>query len=517
MRFKLSIAGFLSTPKRRILWSCLLTLGACAFVWLQAKTTMCVAPWLDEVAQVDAGVNLYLGNGWTNTAWSSLSERTFWAGNNPLYPFLVYLWVSALGFSAVTVRCLNFLLALAITYLVVDATRRANLLHSPWSRMLLASLLLCNATMTFVYRSGRADLVSLLVVTILFRLYLFVQQPARRWWLLCLCGMLLLPSGLQTIPYAALLLCLDYYVRRRLRIQDIAAVGLGTALGGLVLAAIFLSRHALYDYCAQTFASGYNIFGCLLQVIVIRDQKSIDRLTPVLLNLMPWNVLATIVKDHSLAPLVALFPFLAIWPRPNGASRLRAIARAGLVATLLVPLGMLAAGRYPFYYAWMGAVPATIVFVIALEASWAERKIHFWLVGSLAAVVSLCLGMPSIVWRQVIEADPGTYRAVEAMVRQETKKANTLFGSPPVYYAAKQAKVHFLCTSYSGGRGYPRMTDDERGQISVLILVPEEVQEAFDKVGGSWTQTGSYHTAYGQFLVFGRNSKAVVSGEAPGT
>jgi len=47
----------------------LIALLAAAFLWVNLATSLSVAPWVDEVQQVDAGINLHLGKGWVSTAW----------------------------------------------------------------------------------------------------------------------------------------------------------------------------------------------------------------------------------------------------------------------------------------------------------------------------------------------------------------------------------------------------------------------------------------------------------------
>src|SRR5438045_50028 len=47
----------------------------------------------DEVLLSDAGVNLYMGHGFTSTAWPGQSKSEFWAGNLPLYSACLSVWL----------------------------------------------------------------------------------------------------------------------------------------------------------------------------------------------------------------------------------------------------------------------------------------------------------------------------------------------------------------------------------------------------------------------------------------
>ena len=53
--------------------------------------------WMDEVAYSDPGVKLYLGNGFRSTAWATQLAGWFWAGNVPLHPFLLAIWLKRFG------------------------------------------------------------------------------------------------------------------------------------------------------------------------------------------------------------------------------------------------------------------------------------------------------------------------------------------------------------------------------------------------------------------------------------
>ena len=482
-------------------------LAVTAFLWLNLNTAMSVAPWSDEAMQVDAGVNLYLGNGWVSTAWPSQSVSEFWAANNPLYTLLVYVWIRIFGFSPVVVRSLNYLLVLGLAWLVADTAKRSGMIASRWARILLGMLVVCDAAVTYVYRNGRADFVPMLVAALLFRIYTCVPDPRRRRGLLFLASTLMLASGLHIIPYIVLLLCVDYLVSRKLRIPDLAAIGLGCAAGGLALAAFFLARHSLRAYIVQTFASGYNILGSAAQAVLNHDRVTVSRFLVQVKALSPFHVLLVIGQDFSLLPPLLCLLCLAIllWRAPahriGDDSRLRVAARAGLIAAVLIPYGMLAAGRYAFYYAGMGAIPVLIAFTVVLEQFWLARQQAWIKAGVLAALLSIALGMPATVWRDVRKTPPQSYRLVEQFVRSETMPGDEIYGDPVLYYAAKTARIPFFTTSYGGGHGYSRIADEERSRMSVVIVRPDQLDAVFEKLGPGWIPQPPHSLPYGFSLV----------------
>ena len=487
-------------PKATIYF--LLALVAGSFVLLNLRTAMYFPPWIDEVMQVDAAVNLHLGNGWISTAWPQQSQNEFWAANNPLYTLFVYCWISIWGFSPVVVRSLNYILVLVIAWLIVDASRRSGLIQSLWARIVLAALLICNQAVTFVYRSGRADLVTMLIVALLFWTYTSVQDPAKRRKLLFLCAIPMLASGLHAIPYAALLLILDYVSFRKCRTSDIMAIVLGCLAGSVSLAMFFLWKHSLMAYINQTFASAYNIVGSALIAMVVRDNTAVSRFLGQLRALSPISVLQIIAHDASALPLICFLLYLfAVLTLKRKRSPASSIAMAGLIAAVLIPYGMLAAGRYPFYYAWMGATPVAIAFSVCLEKCWVGRQRFLLGAGLLAGIASIALGMPSEIWRQAVTAKSTQYFTADQILIREARAGVALYGDPVLYYAAKSQGIPFLTVTYATGRAYPRMTDAERSRISILIVRPEQITETFNKVGGDWTRQNIYQLDYGFSLV----------------
>ena len=481
---------------------------AFAFLWLNMSTAMSVAPWVDEVMQVDAGVNLYLGNGWVSTAWQSQSQYEFWAANNPLYTLIVYFWISIFGFTPVAARSLNYVLAVVVTWLIVDTSQRKGWVRSIWAQAMLAALIICDQAFTFVYRSGRADLVTMLVVALLFRTYTCVGDPIRRRVLLFSCAFLMPPSGLHSMPYVVLLLCLEYLFSRKLRVADLSVIGLGGTVGGLALTALFLWKHSLTAYVSQTFASGYNVFGAGLQAAIIGDHAAIARLFAQIKALSPENALQAVGADTSVLPLIIFLLSLLLLLWREGNSTARSVAIAGLVAAVLIPYGMLAAGRYAFYYAWMGAAPLAVAFSVSVEKLWiARQRLLVWF-GITAATVSIWLGMPSIVWREVQKVAPAEYSAIDRILRDEAQPGDVIYGDPVLYYAAKMVGIPFFSTSYAGGRAYPRMAENERSRISVLIVSPEQVSPSFEKLGSGWTQGRTYQLPYGSSLAVYRRTIA---------
>jgi hypothetical protein len=468
----------------------LLAAAVSLLIYIQSRTFMSVLPWTDEVMQIDAAVNLYLGKGWVSTAWQSQSQLEFWSANNPLYTAIMYVWISAFGFTPLIVRSLNVALAFIVTWVIVDTCRRARWIRSSGGVLLLAALLITDDALSFVYRSGRADLVTMLVVAILFRAFVLVESPQRRRLSLMLASMPLLACGLQSIPYVALLVLCDRITLRKATFADLGAIVGGFIVGASILLSIYLWKHTLVAYVSQTFASGYNIVGAALQAARFRDPNAVGRFLEVVEALLPWRVVHTIGQDRGMALLIAFLALMAVVAWRRGAADLARTACVGIVVALLIPYGMLASGRYAYYYAWMGAAPVMVAFVMTLEASNRPGRRDVYLVGIAVAVAASLVGMPLRVWRDVAARGPSQYSRVEQAYRTEAKPSDIVYADPLFYYAAKKAGNQFYSVTYAGGRGYRSMSAEECSGISIVMVSVTLADETRRKLGGSWRVEG---------------------------
>jgi hypothetical protein len=496
----------------KLFTSPLIGIAAGAFVWVNVKTAMLVAPWLDEVYYSDAGINLHLGKGWTTTACTSQSQLEFYASNNQIYALFVYWWASLVGIAPAALRSLNYVLVLVACWIIVDACRRMGAVKSFWAQLLLAAIIVCDQAVTFVYRMARPDLVTMSAVAILFWVYVCVQNPRRRRILLFVCALPLVASGIQAIPYIFFLFCFDYLVERKLhfksRLWDIAATVAGTVAGGALLMAMFALKHALTAFITLTFASGFNIVGSGLQVLILRDSAAVSRFMQIVGGLSPVSIVQNIARDRSLLPLIAfLLIVVAVYFRAKD-SRLKTLAIYGLIVTLLIPYGMSAAGRYQIYYSWMTAVPLAVLFAVTLDRCWSEKARLLTFCGIAAGIAAIVLGMPRMIWDEAHAVSPDAYSIAAQQFHREVRPGDTIYGDEIFYFFAQAEGIPFMSENYSGGRGYRVMRDDERAKVSVLILQPWEIPFAEDRVGGSWTKVDELQSPYGFPLIVMRRAGA---------
>lgn len=480
------------------------------FLGVNWTTAAYYPSWSDDVMQIDAGVNLALGRGWSSTAWMSQSRWQFWAANNPLFPLLLSGWIEVFGFSLHVVRAFGYALAIISTAVIVDATWRARWITSPWVGILLGLLVLCDFGLVIVYRSGRADVLAMLVVAMLVRAWLTLQDRESRRWQVFVISLFLIPSGLQTVPYVAILILCDAVLYCRFRTSDALAAFGGCAIGGAFSLALFASQGQAYAFLSQTVASGYNIFGAGLQAVVIGDTEAVARFVRMLHELLPGNVLKTIAMNPSLPALIlallAVWSFSLIYRRREIAM----ISLAGVFVAVSVVFGMLLAGRFAIYYSWMASIPAAIGVVTSLQKLIDGR----FRMGAAALVVVVALAIALGLPRQLVVEARGDKAhitsLVESIVAAEVSGNAVVYGDPALYYAVKGRGLDFYSVTYAGGRGYREMSKSERDSITLLIVYSGDEFAAMTKLGGKWALQRTYSVRTGpgnfrgDFLVFRR-------------
>ena len=136
--------------------------------------------WQDEVMFADPAVNLYLGHGFTTSAWFQPRDTVF-AGNSPLYSLCLYPWMGLFGFSVTAVRALNYVLILGVIVICWLALDRVGLVRDRAGRLVFALLVLCADGVTYSYRSGRYDCLGMLIVAGMFCAWACLEPDPGVW------------------------------------------------------------------------------------------------------------------------------------------------------------------------------------------------------------------------------------------------------------------------------------------------------------------------------------------------
>ena len=362
------------TPRRETL--CLTILLG---VWFAANlATLERAPtvWCDEVLFTDPALHWIQGKGLTSTAWPQPPERPALL-NGPLHTVLLCGWLRAwtlmgVGISPTVVRSFGSVLALVAAVWLWALARGCGLVSSPKLRLSGVAAFLCADSVSSAYRSGRYDLVGLLVVLAVVWSVGYRGRsagmpasapPAVRLPAVLTTALLaaLVPfAGLHLVPYCLLLAVGAVLGAGREWIGRVLPALIGMGVGGLALVGMHLGS------------------GTLPYFIAFTRQQSEAGIAAKLLAL-PVNA----VRDLSVVPLLAYLALCIVLHVgrggamfPAGSPRLRypltlgrhmPPALLGLAAGIAIPVCMTLAGRYTRYYGWMAFVPVLVVVLRSLE------------------------------------------------------------------------------------------------------------------------------------------------------
>jgi hypothetical protein len=463
-------------------------LVACAAIILfMAANFLCLSSfpviWQDEAMQVDPAVNLVSGLGWCSRAWFSQSAHEFWAANNPLYPALLSIWIKLFGTSLLAVRSFNLFQFSLVTALLLSLANRLGFLRKLPGMLLFITVLACSGLMSFIYRSGRADLTTMLVCSAVAWSYIYARTAAK-FVPLFLASLFVIASGIQALPYLAALALADWLIVRHFS-KGLVVSALGIATGGIALFVYMLAHRVLAAFVSNTFVSNYSLLGVISQFVVFHDKKAQTRLKDALATLSPSNVWQSMTADAVLvAALIALaiLAVIALWKRDF---RLQSPLGAGLLLALVIPVVMTAAGRYAVganYYYWMSVAPLALCAAAALESPRIPRP--------LAALCGACLvvgalfGLPRDMQLNLADKDARDYAKVVGYLHENISAGTTIYADSSVYYAAKTLGYNAYLTNYGGGRGYPKVL--EADTFSALVIPPSDLSKIKAKIGGDW-------------------------------
>jgi hypothetical protein len=431
----------------------------------------------DEILFTDPAANLYLGHGFTSSAWFAQTQDKFWAGYPPLYPFLLSLWMHCVGFTLAASRTLNYVLGTAAGFLLWFALFRLRWINLPIARITLVALFLTKLSHIFATHTGRPDGLAVLLAAAVLLTY-SIQRSLLRYSLLIFLGILFPLTGLQLIPYAALLggLLLLYY--RKTIAKEAIALAVGILLGALCLYGLYSANGVWLDF-----------------VNSIRNNPSFKVDHELLPRFAAKNWFAGGIYKDFLFQLLFLLMLGIMGDRLLKSNfQPRSRLSFGLAAGLVIPLGMMLSSCYPIYYSWMAFLPVAIVFCAELgSASQSKNRrdaagtvLDRFRVAIVAVMLSFCLvGYPLDLADLLLDWNALNYSRIESLVNRNVKNSDWVLCHEASYYAAKQKAAAVISTAY-----LRVISPQDAAKISVLIINPESDWKIISRLGGQWNLSG---------------------------
>jgi len=369
-----------------------------AFIIVNVFTLENLAPWIDEVMFIDTSYNAAVHDAWETTAWYRVAGQYPFPTYPPLYQMLCALWIWIMGFSLVTVRCLNLLITFALGGVALRFMMRHGVRLTSWTTALFTMLLWGTGEMAWMYRNGRPDMLCCLVFVFAVQAidnHLLAKSPTTRIMVVATSA-LLVCSGIQ----AAICLCalwlflfivMKGHSKETIRLLVLLLTGF---LLGLLLVAIFMLSHGrLLAFVSSIVQYSDTLRNMALMVLPWVGKVLDFSPAPYIQKLHELNVETSL--GERLAPITEYYTFLML-----SAVALLAYAFSYrtklwelfhekgflmLLFALCVPVFMYLAGRFAIYYRWMPYLPL-VISVINIAARHKSWRVVFSVVAVLLTV-----------------------------------------------------------------------------------------------------------------------------------
>jgi hypothetical protein len=438
--------------------------------------------WGDEAGYADPAINLALGNGLTSSMWAHGYWGKFWYSYPPFYQFLLAPWVAWSGVNLTFVRGFNDVLISGAAIALWHYTVRSGFFPSMAGRIIVVLLPLLGYGVSFSYRGARPDTLCILLAGLALNASL-LSRPRWRAAALVAVGALAAWTALQLVAFAVVLAVLVGVWWPRQAMTIFLPVGVGMGLGFIALFGLYVAEGSLYGFLASTFGSFHTITGQIAQLIVMHDPRS-----PHHFRELPSLLLAVVFEDRSSVFLfTAAILLLISFRRATDAIAFKA-ARFAVTASFGIPILTELAGQYWLYYTWMGFLTVGIALVVSAETSprsstlLPTRGLAFGCIG-LAFVV----GLPLQLTKAYGERGARDYDMVRTYVRSAgIAVGDWVFIAPEAYFAVAELGGVPVIENYASGPLAPSIPDDQRRRIKLLIVHPDAVKGAIDRLGGSW-------------------------------
>lgn len=445
----------------------IIVLAICAGVLAVNLLTASRSPtvWFDEVLFADPAVNLVTGKGFVTTAWPQPRDVPF-SVNAPLYSLLLAGWIKLLGFSITSVRSLNYVLMMFVGLVLWDTVRRRGIMQNWVLRVTLLVLLFCGYGISFSYRSGRYDILGILLISSMFAVS-YVNLTFMRSILLFALGATVPFVGLQLLPYCGLLMLLALWLGGTDSVGRLYP-GLAGLLAGIAGFYVLYVHLGMWSY--------------LTDFILAQTDDS-----------LPQKLLSGVQGiglDFSVLPLVLTLVLLSLKAVKTNEVRVLVPAISGLALFCLIPVALAVVGKYPVYYTWMTFVPVTFCVLTAIDRYLAGRwNTVVAVVCTVTVLAAALVGLPARVLTTFTEWRARDYGPVRQLVSTNVRHDDWAYCSHAAYYAAREVAGIVFTPLHRAS-----LTAADRSRLSVVVCSASRCDGVLRGLGGDWGKVGEYRS-----------------------
>lgn len=467
--------------------------------------------WVDEVLLTDPAANLYLGNGFTSSAWQYQTKSEFWAQNAPLHAVVLYHWMLLFGFNPVAVRALNYILMAASVLLIWLSVSRLKLVSSSKNRIILIALLTLGSGITFNYVSGRYDCLGITIFSLAFSTYLLSSLWLRCIIFVCL-GIFMPMAGFHLVPYALILGLLLLIYLQKAFLREFVSVAVGMIIGVIFLYILYCTNgvadialesiggHSLADTVSSSGREAIGNAGLGEKIwFIINNLPAIfaERLK----SLPEW-----FFRDRSFALLLVLPLFIAGYQIKNNNFKLKSVLSFSLLISFTIPIIFGILRNYPIYYSWMAYIPLAIC-TCSIATQFCGNNLSLALRLLILSWIAL-ICFPGYIQKLTVSIpiwNDLDYSKVERFIDASITIDDIVYSEFEAYYPVKTKAKYAIFPLY-----LDVISPTEKAEISVLVANPKNTEEfarAASIIGGKWIEAnGSLESKVYNLKIFRRKS-----------
>ena len=227
-------------------------IGLCVVLVAFNMATAMLYPniWCDEAMYSDPAINLATGKGFNSGSWYAQTSDRFYAGNTPLHPLVLSVWVRAFGFSPLSVRTINYLYLASGTFCLWWYSVRTGFITKFKWHALMVVLLATGSSISFSYRSARPDMIGFFLMALGLCATTIPSAVWRNGVLFAL-GILLPWAGLQLCPLLLIFALIVFAVWGWRRAFPLGVAGVGAGVGLLALYWYYTSHGVWIEFMAS--------------------------------------------------------------------------------------------------------------------------------------------------------------------------------------------------------------------------------------------------------------------------
>lgn len=394
-------------------------------------------PWCDEVMLADTPATMHIYGEWATTAFYTMGEGSKpFSVYLPLYTWVLYAWISVLGFSFIKVRLCELLTTVILGAALLNLGKQTGRKFSVWSVLLYSLGFWFTDIMLESYRQARPDMLGALMC-IVFAIYVVKSLKGAKCYIphLILFSALSIMAGIQSAVYLVFgFIFAAIFVRPvKQLLRPVICCVIGFIIGmsvSFLYMAYFGEGKAFIVSIMNASGSVMKVWGLVRSIIFPLMGKEVTPLVyPEGPNMTFAEKLMEIFGYISAVVLFAsnilLLVVNQVWKNWKE-YRLQVIVFS---FSLFVILGYNLAGRYQGYYMWTAVLPMLFSLLMWMNAG---KKWNVVIVAVSTVIITI-----SALSRYPLSGETPCDRINAFIAKQNFKKSDKIAAPFSTFYALK--------------------------------------------------------------------------------